>query len=155
MVWQLLEPQYCKIIVGGAYSDPRELAYSVPQASCVGLVLKLSLHLNHLGGSTPRASRPPWLCRWPSAKDTIQTRHHQRKQHNINSTKHHQWHKECMDSNCLKMNSSKTEYIIYVTHQQLAKCMSNSININGIEILKSDCINTWGCGQSQLSSHDT
>ena len=52
--------------------------------------------------------------------------------------------KEWVDSNHLKMNSSKTEYIIYGTCQQLAKCVSNSININGAEILKNNCIKNLG-----------
>ena len=34
-----LGPRHCKTNVEGAYSDPRELAYSVPQGSCAGLVL--------------------------------------------------------------------------------------------------------------------
>ena len=34
-----LRPRYCKINVGHAYSDPRKLAYSVPQGSCAGPVL--------------------------------------------------------------------------------------------------------------------
>ena len=31
--------------------------------------------------------------------------------------------KECMDSNHLKMNSSKTEYIFYGMFEQLSKCV--------------------------------
>ena len=111
-----LKPRYCKINVGGSYSDPRELAYSVPQGSCAGLVLysvyastiqevvpqeQLDCHSYHDDHGLKKPFRPGTT----EENNTISTLQ--------NTTSDI---KEWMDSNHLKMNSSKTEYIIYGMH---------------------------------------
>ena len=42
--------------------------------------------------------------------------------------------KTWMDVNQLKMNSSKTEFILFGSRGQLQKCTTNSINVNGVEV---------------------
>ena len=44
----------------------------------------------------------------------------------------------------LKMNDSKTEYILFGTPQQLAKCNKKSINIGDINVNASDCVRNLG-----------
>ena len=46
-----------------------------------------------------------------------------------------------MNANKLKMNTSKTEFIIFGSRKQLDKCSTNVININGDEIDSEHCIN--------------
>ena len=48
--------------------------------------------------------------------------------------------KDWMDENWLKMNSSKTEVIIFGSRHQLSKTITNSMCINGENIEISDCI---------------
>ena len=49
-----------------------------------------------------------------------------------------------MDVNRLKMNSSKTEFILFGSRGQLQKCTTNSINVNGVEVKQSCCIKYLG-----------
>ena len=44
----------------------------------------------------------------------------------------------------LKLNHSKTEYILIVTPQQLAKCTNMAINIGGNEIHALSCVRNLG-----------
>ena len=52
--------------------------------------------------------------------------------------------KHWMDGVKLKMNSDKTEYIQFGSRQQLEKCVTETININGDIINKVDCIRYLG-----------
>ena len=57
--------------------------------------------------------------------------------------------KDWMDENWLKMNSSKTEIIIFGSRQQLSKTMTNSMCINGDKIEINDCIKYLGVWADQ------
>ena len=54
-----------------------------------------------------------------------------------------------MDKNQLKMNSSKTEDIIFGSRQQLSKTITKSMWINGENIEISDCIKYLGVWADQ------
>ena len=57
-----------------------------------------------------------------------------------------------MDINHLKINTSKTEFILFVSKWQLQKCISNNINANGAEVKCSGWIQCMGeLLDSQLS----
>ena len=49
-----------------------------------------------------------------------------------------------MNSNRLKMNDSKTEYIIFGSRQQLLKLQSTSLNVNDIEVKASNSVKYFG-----------
>ena len=49
-----------------------------------------------------------------------------------------------MNANKLKMNTAKTEFIMFGSKKQLDKCTSKSININGDEIRSENCIRYLG-----------
>ena len=49
-----------------------------------------------------------------------------------------------MDCNRLKINDGKTEFIMFGSKVQLAKCITNSININGNEVQRSEVIKYLG-----------
>ena len=57
--------------------------------------------------------------------------------------------KEWMDENCLKMNSGKTEAIIFGSRQQISKTITKSMCINGRNIEISDCIKYLGIWTDQ------
>ena len=48
--------------------------------------------------------------------------------------------KHWMDINWLKMNDGKTEFILYGSREQLLKCETTSINVNGNSIERAECI---------------
>ena len=54
-----------------------------------------------------------------------------------------------MDCNRLKMNDGKTEFIISRSKVQLAKCITNGININGTKVQKSEVIKYLGAWLDQ------
>jgi len=49
-----------------------------------------------------------------------------------------------MESNRLKMNGDKTELIYFGTAQQLNKCITNSMTVNGIEVISNEVITYLG-----------
>ena len=49
-----------------------------------------------------------------------------------------------MDNNCLKLNNTKTELILFGSQQTLSMCITNSININGHEVNRSGTIKYLG-----------
>ena len=48
--------------------------------------------------------------------------------------------KTCMDHNRFKMNDSETEFILFGSRKQLAKCIRSGLDVNGNNILRSECI---------------
>ena len=60
--------------------------------------------------------------------------------------------KTWMDHNRLKMNNSKTEFIMYGSRQQLSKIETTNIDTNGVTITKSDCIRYLGADLDEMLS---
>ena len=54
-----------------------------------------------------------------------------------------------MDQNCLKMNDSKTEFIMFASRLMLQKCDTTKINVNGSNIQCSDIIKYLGAWLDQ------
>ena len=52
--------------------------------------------------------------------------------------------KHWMGINWLKMNDGKTEFILYGSRQQLLKCETTLINVNGNNIKREECIKYLG-----------
>ena len=48
--------------------------------------------------------------------------------------------KNWMDGNRLKMNDSKTEFIMFSPSKMLTKCITTGININGTRVKKQNVI---------------
>ena len=60
--------------------------------------------------------------------------------------------KSWMDSNRLKMNDDKTEYIVFSSSRMLTHMECDSININGISIRRHECIRYLGAWLDQQLS---
>ena len=54
-----------------------------------------------------------------------------------------------MDKNRLKMNQSKTEFIIFGSHQQVNKCVSD-LDVNEVKVPRSDQIKYLGASLDSL-----
>ena len=129
-----LRPRKCRVCIGTSYSSDRSLDFSVPQGSCAGPVLYLAyastmkdvvdngtdLH----GYADDHVLKRPFKAGVGNSEvDNIQSLE-------INATIIQEW----MDANRLKMNASKTEFVIFGYRSQLAKCVSNKINVNGVDV---------------------
>ena len=60
--------------------------------------------------------------------------------------------KNWTDKNHLKMNDGKTEFMIVGSKHQLEKCVTESIDVNGIHITPSTCIKFLGAWTNQQLS---
>ena len=139
-----LRPRDCKVNVGNSYSDLKNLPYSVPQGSCAGPVLYLAYastmgkiiqdtigihgyaddHALHRTFSTSKAeSEKTAITQLEDSAVTI---------------------KSWMDANRLKMNSGKTEFILFGSKNNLAKCETTFINVNGDIDNRTSCIKYLG-----------
>ena len=142
-------PRHCKVNINNFYSTPRELPFSVPQGSCADPVLYsvYALTIQHIilndqislyGYADDHGLR--MTCK-PDAESEIST--FKNPQDCLSSVKN------LMDENWLKMNSSKTEIIIFGSRQQLSKATMNSMCINGDKIKTNDCIKYLGVWADQ------
>ena len=126
-----LRPRGCKVNIGESYSHTMNLNFSVPQGSCAGPVLYLAyastLHegipddINLHGYADDHALKKSYPASDKEKElDTLMKLGVTLKEIKI-------W----MDQNRMKMNNSKTEYIVFGGCQQLTKCTANTLNANG------------------------
>ena len=133
-----LKSRMFKVSIEGTTSKPRQLEFSVPQGSIQGAFLFISyastldeivkdLTLNGFADdhSVRKDFTPcqPDQSTSPEEEETIAA---------IENSM--QDIKSWMDSVRLKMNDSKTEFIYFGGNRQLRKCRSDSINVNGENI---------------------
>ena len=57
-----------------------------------------------------------------------------------------------MDGNRLKMNDSKTEFIMFGSSKMLTKCITTDININGTRVKKQNVIRYLGVWMDDVLS---
>ena len=139
-----LRPRSCKVNVKAAYSHEKDLAFSVPQGSCAGPVLYLAY------ASTMQEVVPDNIDLHGYADDHALkisfNPAEQTEEHNaINQLELcAQNIKEWMDKNRLKMNSSKTEYILFGSAYHLGQCTTNGLNVNGESVTLSNEIKYLG-----------
>ena len=60
--------------------------------------------------------------------------------------------KAWMDSNRLRMNNGKTEFILFTSRSQLTKCTTEVVDVNGTEVPRSECICYLGVWFDQYMS---
>ena len=125
-----LRPRHCKVAVNGHFSSNRELAFSVPQGSCAGLVPYTTY------SSTMSEVIPNQISMHRYADDNGLKKLHRPIQHEEEETiKQLELCaveiKEWMDTNRLCMNSKNTEYITFGSSKQLMKNNVKSMDING------------------------
>ena len=176
-----LHPWYCKVNVGTTYSKNRELVYSVPQGSCAGPIL-YTVHASTIESvvetqTSDHEEEEPSQMNGFDLKDrvTAVTIHGFADDHALKHTflaKSRQAEKDSvstleakaadvkvwMDQNHLKMNDSKTEFIMFASRLMLQKHDTTKINVNGSNIQCSDIIKylgAWLYQHLQLVHHIT
>ena len=132
-----LRPRNCRICVNSTLSSSRELQCSVPQGSCLGPWL----YLTYAG--TLFDVIPPSISVFGFADDHIASKRFLPSSVN-NELKAIAELEQCaliinnwMHENKLKMNTSKTEFIMFGGKAQLNKCSTKVINIAG-DIIQSE-----------------
>ena len=137
-----LRQRSCKVNVGSAYSEPKSLTFSVPQGSCAGPILYL------LYASTMKEVVPDNIDLHGYADDHALKIHFSPSKSEVSAistledcaVKIKQW----MDSNRLKMNASKTEFILFGSKQQIKKCLTTSMLVNDERIDKTSLVKYLG-----------
>ena len=140
-----LSPRQFQVNIGKAYSEPIDLEFSVPQGSCAGPILFL-LHASTIaevilptldihGYADDHGIKGKFRAEWNDNKIELATI--QKLDLCLDSIK--TWN----DVNQLKMNTSKTEFILFGSKWQSKKCTTNSINMNGVEVKCSVVLDTW------------
>ena len=139
-----LRPRGCTVCVNSVTSSVRQLQCSVPQGSCLGPWL----YLTYAG--TVFDVIPSTISVYGFADDHTANKRFNptSKRNEINAIRELE---ECaidinnwMNANKLKMNSSKTEFILFGSKRQLEKCTTKSIIINENEIESVKCIRYLG-----------
>ena len=131
-----LRPRHCKVNLGTAYSSEHELQCSISQDSCAGPVVYLAYDI------TLQEVIPPDIPLHRFADDhsmekTFRAGSQNNKEEKKtiedleNGAKNN---KTWMDINRLKMNDGKREFALFGSRQQLATCISDSMNVNGTKI---------------------
>lgn len=139
-----LRPRSCKVNVGSAYSAPRSLQCCVPQGSCSGPWF----YLTYAG--TLFDEIPPHIQVYGFADDHIAA---MRFSPNVvgDETSSIKGLEDCaleinswMKGNKLKMNTKKTEFILFGSQHYLSKCETENINIAGDVVSSETCIRYLG-----------
>ena len=119
-----LRPRQYKINVGSEYSAPRSLGFSVPQGSCAGPVLYLAYASTMQEIVSDSISLYGYACMDHALKNSFKASDRKSESESIrNIEKCMVQIKSWMDSNRLKMNSTKTEFILFGHKTQLKKCV--------------------------------
>ena len=129
-----LQPRQFKVCVKGQYSTEGDLKFSVPQGSCAGPTLYLAY------ASTIQEIIPKNIDIHGYADDhVLKNKFYPSKENDefdcvMSLEKTLVDVNEWMNQNRLKMNNAKTEYIMFGSCQQLGKCNSSGINVNGAAV---------------------
>ena len=141
---QYLRPRSFKVTINGVYSNDRDLTVSVPQGSCAGANI-FNLYCSPLQEVVPEDLQLSGFADDHSIRKAFKASNRQDETNTIAklqecliSIKH--W----MDETRLKMNPSKIEFIYFGNAKQLQKCTSDSINVAGDLILRSEVIRYLG-----------
>ncbi|CAG2199519.1 unnamed protein product [Mytilus edulis] len=138
-----LRPRSCRVNVSSTTSSERQLECSVPQGSCLGPWLYL------VYAGTLFDIIPPSITVYGFADDhTANKRFVPTLTNEMDAIRDLQ---DCavhintwMNSNKLKMNNAKTEFILFGSRQQLSKCQTKEIIICGDVIKSKTCIRYLG-----------
>ena len=152
-----LQPRYCKVNVGTNYSKDRELVCCVQQGSCGGPILftvyastiesgittqmsdndeeeSSQIKVNHPNDRATTVSLHGFADD-RAFKNTFSANSRLTKRESVSTLEAKAADvKVWMDHNHLKMNDSKTEFIMFASRQMLQKCVTTELDVNGLDI---------------------
>ena len=139
-----LRPRSLRVCVGDAYSSVRCLDFSVPQGSGAGPSF-YSAYASTMRDIVPATVDIHGYADDHALKKAFKASSRTDEITSIASLRSVIFDiKSWMDENRLKMNNSKTEFILFGSRQQLAKLTTTTIDINGVLINRSPSIRYLG-----------
>ena len=156
-----LRPRRFQVLIGDTRSKEIELPFSVPQGSCAGPVLysayastlqevindqdespSINKPIEIHGFADDHAYKKSLVAKsWVDEINTMGDLENCAKRI-----------KNWMDGNRLKMNDSKTEFIMFSSSKMLTKCITADININGTRVKKQNVIRYLGVWMDEVLS---
>ena len=139
-----LRPRAFKVTINGQYIKPRDLTVSVPQGSCTGANI-FNLYCSPLQDMVPNSLQLSGFADDHSVRREFKAKDRDGESETICilencMLKIKQW----MDETCLKMNTAKTEFIYFGNQCQLDKCKTDTIDVAGDLVLRTDSIKYLG-----------
>ena len=139
-----LHPRSCKVKIKESYSTVRSLQFSVPQGSCAGAQL-YNVYCSTMHEAVKKTISLYGFADDHTLRDQFKANDRDdeiasisRLENSANDLK--TW----MDENRLRMNSDKTEFIMFGSKVQLSKWNTTSLTVNGSVIPKPDTIRQLG-----------
>ena len=167
-----LHPRYCKVNAGTNYSKDRELVCCVPQGSCAGPILftvyastiesvittqtsdngeegSSQIKINHLNDRATTVSLHGFVDDH-ALKNTFSANSRLAERESVSTLEAKTADvKLWMDHNHLKMNDSKTKFIMFTSRQMLQKCVTTALDVNGLDVQGSNIIKYLGAWLDQ------
>jgi hypothetical protein len=139
-----LRPRKCKVNVGSSYSETKDLTFSVPQGSCAGPVLFLA-YASTIGSVIPQFIDIHGYADDHAIKTSFRPSDSDSENKALSSLSDCSSSiKTWMDENRLRMNTSKTEFILFGYRTQLQKCHATTILVDDSEVDRVSCIKYLG-----------
>ena len=133
-----LQPRSCCVNIAKEYSKDISLTFSVPQGSCAGLVLYL-VYASTLQEVIPGNFQLHGYADAHIFKCAFNANDRKAEIETVTSIEScAQDIKAWMYNNRLRMNSSKTELILFGNSEQVAKCQTKELNINQEKVQLTD-----------------
>ena len=139
-----LSPRSFKVCINNTYSETKDLTFSVPQGSASGAYIFLCY-------ASPIKDIIPNGLTLNGFADDHSVRHAFKAGNLVNETSTKMLMEECMirvknwmTSMRLKLNDSKTEFIVFGSRQQLLKLNLNSIDVNGCTVHSTSMVKYLG-----------
>ena len=133
-------PRSCKVKIKESYLTERSLQFSVPQGSCAGA----QMYNTYCSMMHEVVQRPISIYSFTddhTLRDQFKANNRDDEIASISRLENSADDlKTWMDENRLRMNSDKTEFIMFGSKVQLSKCETTSLTMNGSVIPKSDII---------------
>ena len=139
-----LRPHQCIVKIGNSTSDKLDLQFSVPQGSCARANL-FSIYSSTIKEVIPNDMYVNGYADYHALHKTFDARCHEDEPETISRLENCiSGIKVWMDKNHLKMNTSKTEFIMFGSKHFINKYDTESITVKGKNIFRSDHVRYLG-----------
>ena len=141
---EYLQSRSFKVLINNSFSKEISLKYSMPQGSAAGANI-FNLYCSTLSKIIPSDLHLSGFAEDHSVRRKFNTNNRNDERNTMASLESCMLTiKSWMDTVHLKMNPSKTEFILFSNQVQLNKCTTNDININGDLIARSHAVRYLG-----------
>ena len=133
-----LRPRSCKVNISLNYFNEKQLQFSIPQGSCASptAYLAYASTMREIPSLSKTTSEGQIVLNGLVDDHSVKKEFTPAKWEDESKCVHHLQHcmgevQEWMEGNWLKLNSDKTEFILFGLRQMLSKCITTNIEVNG------------------------